>query len=599
MSTGRLGLSSSALNGHAQVDFRPARSRAEVRDWRIRAVADAPPTFTGDVAGFAESDRFQLLLDGRLHEAEALRHLLGVPTAQSQAHLLLRAYEVWGRRLLSRLSGEFVLIVADRQRNTLFAARDRVGSVPLYYRRSGRTIEVARSIEAFGSALALDRAALGHTLAGRVLPSELTPYQGTRRLPPGHCLSFSGGDLSLERYWRPPVPSKPGDWLREEDLPAFDQLFERAVLRALGDGRSAVFLSGGIDSVSVAATAVDAAMKHGRPAPLALSLRYPGEVDEPPLQRAVAERLGIEHMTLELRDAVGEQGLLLDCLEASARGPLPLQNPWRPATDSLAGLARDSGCEAILTGSGGDEWLTVDAVATADYLRSGDLVGLIRFLGSLRRSLQIPTAELLTGYLWRAGVQPLLPKRLRRVGRAAAGAGRSGPEWLRPLPALPAKPVLATGSYAGAVEALPLHPLRVLEVDEKAVAARESGLRQTDVYWDVDLVEFLCRVPPHLLYRGGRTKGLVRQRLAERFPGLGFERQKKVVRRNLLVEIVLREGNAAWRHLGDAAALVQLDLVEPRKLEEFVRRTLATGDRSSVDALWRIYSLESWARPRV
>ena len=552
------------------------------------------------------AEGFRLLFDGRLHNPEDIRHLLGIERPQSDGQLLLRAFEVWGKRLLSHLEGEFALVIVDERRGELFAARDRVGRYPLFYLQSGGRVAVSMTVEAFGSSrLTVDHVWVGRKLAGRTPEADSTPYRGLRRLPPGHSLHVHERGVKVEQYWHLPIPSSRNEWLQEGDLLRFDELLEQATLRSAVWGRPAIFLSGGIDSVSVAAATVDGTSRHGLPAPVAFSLHYPGEDVEPELQKAVAARLDIEHYSLTLADALAGKGLLDSCLEISWSSALPLQNPWKPATRALACLARAHGCSVVLTGSGGDEWLTADASIISDYLRSGNLAGLVHYLASTKRSLEIPSVDLLREVLRRTGVRPLLRRALpllRPPGSAAASKRAQTPDWLtfRPDPQPDGKGGDRPGTlYSRVVAELPFHPLKAVELDEKFAEARQVGMHQTDVYWDADLVEFLCRVPPHLLNLGGRMKGLVREKLAKRFPGLGFENQKKVLRRDLLGRTLLAEGGAAWASLEGASALAAMELVEPKKLEVFVRTALSAGDRQSVDSLWRIFSLESWARPRI
>ena len=46
--------------------------------------------------------------------------------------------------------------------------------------------------------------------------------------------------------------------------------------------------------------------------------------------------------------------------------------------------------QTILTGQGGDEWLTVTPYLSADLMRRGAFVELAQFFGMLRRSFQLP-----------------------------------------------------------------------------------------------------------------------------------------------------------------------------------------------------------------
>jgi len=111
------------------------------------------------------------------------------------------------------------------------------------------------------------------------------------------------------------------------------------------------------------------------------------------------------------------------------------------------------------------------------------------------------------------------------------------------------------------------------------------------------LFEFLYRVPPEMLQQGGRTKGLVREMLARRFPQLGFERQKKVLADEFANDSVVTEIPETLRKMGGAQALADLGVVDAKKLDEEITR-IATdpAERPRAYLIWHALSLESWVR---
>src|SRR5207253_11068065 len=116
----------------------------------------------------------------------------------------------------------------------------------------------------------------------------------------------------------------------------------------------------GLDSVSVAAAAVEQTRTQGLPSPTALSLVFPQpEMSEEVVQRSVATQLGLPHIVRPFYDAVGKKKLLEPAIELSASLPSPLMNTWLPAFYGLGLEARRQDCRTILTGNGGDEWLTI------------------------------------------------------------------------------------------------------------------------------------------------------------------------------------------------------------------------------------------------
>ena len=212
-----------------------------------------------------ENSALCLTLDGRIDNRSELRCWLdskGLPLRDdSDAELVLRAYECWGEECPNRLLGDFAFAIWDARNQRLFCARDYVGVRPFYYHRSG-------SLFAFGSeiraVLALDAVPrrLNESRLADFLVEELnrddeesTFYQDVQRLPAGHSLTIGPGRFALRNYWNlkaPPV-LKLGS-LREYGE-AFREIFVDAVrcrLRSTHPVGST--LSGGIDSSSVVCT---------------------------------------------------------------------------------------------------------------------------------------------------------------------------------------------------------------------------------------------------------------------------------------------------------------------------------------------------------
>src|SRR4030095_3566836 len=65
------------------------------------------------------------------------------------------------------------------------------------------------------------------------------------------------------------------------------------------------------------------------------------------------------------------------------------------------------------------------------------------------------------------------------------------------------------------------HPMISWELEELFEVYRGVGVRILQPFWDADLVDLLFRMPPFVLNRGGRSKGLVRDSLARRFSAPG------------------------------------------------------------------------------
>jgi hypothetical protein len=143
------------------------------------------------------------------------------------------------------------------------------------------------------------------------------------------------------------------------------------------------------------------------------------------------------------------------------------------------------------------------------------------------------------------------------------------------------------------------HPLVSWEFEETFETGQRLGVTLQSPFLDADVVAFLCRVPPALLNRGGVAKGLLRQMVAERFPGLGFERQKKVIATNFFLGRMLKEGARAWQVLGGVPALGHLGLVDEDMVRLAVEAILTRRQARQAFRIWDLLNLESWVRPRI
>jgi asparagine synthase (glutamine-hydrolysing) len=142
-------------------------------------------------------------------------------------------------------------------------ARDRFGEKPLYYAwRPGPLLfeELGSLVHHRGVGTALDPRALQKFFAYGYIPAPYALYRGCAKLP-GGChlrIKLDGSEPQVVRYWKFLIDPDPRLLDRSEDALAEElrELLIQAVRRRLiSDVPLGVFLSGGIDSSTVAAAA--------------------------------------------------------------------------------------------------------------------------------------------------------------------------------------------------------------------------------------------------------------------------------------------------------------------------------------------------------
>jgi asparagine synthase (glutamine-hydrolysing) len=574
----------------------------------------------GALPDTARDGHLSVAVDGTLSDVGALARAVGAPPSEAPAELLLRAYRRFGDAVLDHLRGAFAVVVWDAERRRLLCARDQMGLHPLFYARAGGDLYLSSSIHALVGHEAVpsdvNRAALADHLAHHWPDPGETYFAAVRRVPPGHALRLDGGGMRLSRYWDPVPAGEEPDWVRPDEMDRFGALLDQAVDRGLARGSSAILLSGGLDSVSVGAAATDRARAQGMDDPLALSLGFPDpECDEEPVQRAVAGALGIDQVMLGFEEALPEDGLLASALALAAERPAPVISYWTPAYLRVASEGRLRGREVVFTGHGGDEWLTVSPYHAADLWRSGDVRGLLRLGATQRRSFPVAAHRIWLNLVWRFGTKALLRSAARagaeRWTPGALGAYRARgarrrpiPDWIAPDPRLRTevrqrgvarRPAGDRSPYMTELRTALDHPLTSLELEEIFENGRSVGMSFVPPYLDADLVDFLYRTPPELLDSDGWSKGLVRGRLARRFPDAGFGHQRKIAATSYARTVMQAHVAREWERMGGVPALVELGVATRDGLLPTLAAATA-GDYPSQFRIWDALNLESWLR---
>jgi asparagine synthase (glutamine-hydrolysing) len=587
-------------------------------DWVLPISIDQPARVLSGSARWAERGPIRCFFHGLLFDREALTDSTDRDQPDcSDAFLVLRAYERAGEGALSRLRGSFVVAIVDSTRDLAIVLRDPLGSHPLFYVNAGSQVLFAAApqplLDQPGVSRTLNRVALADHLCFRWPDPHETFFAAVRRVPPGWRAVISGARLHLNRYWEPAPEDTPIQWLTGEEVTRFDELFEQAVDRCLHNGPTGIFLSGGLDSISIAAVAADRARRIGQKPPLALSLRFlEPACDEGAVQATVARDLGLRQHLLDMDEAVGSRPLLEQTLELNSAVSMPILNVWQPAYLALARRARLDSVRTILSGHGGDEWLTVAPQLAADLIRRGAFVELVLLLRAQRRSFSQHPFDLARMTLWTCGVRPLASLALDRIMPKAYKASRvertlgRDPSWVTPDRELRAEqrrraefmlasPVPQQGFYFRQMRSALDHPLVSWELEEQHQLGQRIGVRFLHPFSDPDLVELLYRTPPRILNQGGRTKSIVRGTVARRFPALGFEGHRKVHATAFYRSLMFREAPALASKAIDFPALSRLGIVDGKAASAAVREGLRQEDRL-FQRFFQVFNLEVWAR---
>jgi asparagine synthase (glutamine-hydrolysing) len=262
--------------------------------------------------------------------------------------VIFRAYSQWREKCVDHLNGMFAFAIFDKQENSLFLARDRMGQKPLYYAISPDNQAIAFASEMAALRLldwpdtTVEIAALSGYLESGYIASPATIYRGIRKLPPATTLKFTGKSEPRSRTYFDPN-------LGGGDIPDIKTAVRDAVNRQLvSDVPVGCFLSGGIDS-SVIAAAMQSSIPSGQKI-LTFSIGFDDpRYDETEFAAAVAAHLGTTHHKFIVRPDAAE-----DLPKLAAVFGEPFADSSALPTHYLARETRQH-VKVALSGDGGDE----------------------------------------------------------------------------------------------------------------------------------------------------------------------------------------------------------------------------------------------------
>jgi asparagine synthase (glutamine-hydrolysing) len=524
-------------------------------------------------------------------------------THHSDTEVLLHGYREWGRELPSRLNGMWAFAIYDRGRRELFLSRDRFGKKPLYYTFQNGTFAFASELSALIShshlTPGLDPLSLKKYFAYGFIPAPSSIYRGIFKLPGGHnlLLHLPSLEYRVDKYWDlvlEPFESIPANALEEWGAEIRALLFRAVQRRLMADVPLGIFLSGGIDSSAVAALAVAAS---GDEKIKSFSIGFQeSSFDESAYSRQVASWLHTEHF-LEVLSLENSRSLLP---EIAGKLDEPMGDSSLLPTYLLCREARQR-VTVALGGDGGDELF-----AGYDPFRALALAQWYQRLvpKPVHQALRLLAARLPTSYR-----NMSLDFRLKRTLRGLSYPARLwSPVWLGPLEPteirdLFREPVNPEELYQEAIQTwdecrqenlvdktMQFYTKLYLQDDILVKVDRASMMNSLEVrapYLDIDLVNFVRRIPAAYKFRLGRSKYILKEALAPVLPREILHRSKKGF--GVPVGRWFREGALTL----DLAAL-------PGVLDSrFIAGAWAQHRQGRVDQrhfLWNLWLLSAWGR---
>ena len=205
------------------------------------------------------SGRFVTVYNGEIYNFQSLRAELEADGVNfrgtSDTEVLLALFEKHGADCLSMLNGMFAMAIWDKQEQSLFLARDRLGKKPLYFYQKGDRLLFASEIKAILCSPDIDRSIRNDAVQDyffyQYVPDPKTVFQCIHKLAPGHWMKIDRHGVSQHQYWDVSF-SEQHTGSRDQIEGELVELLDDSVrMRMISDVPLGAFLSGGVDSSAV------------------------------------------------------------------------------------------------------------------------------------------------------------------------------------------------------------------------------------------------------------------------------------------------------------------------------------------------------------
>lgn len=563
-----------------------------------------------------EDGSLWIVFNGEIYNHLSLREQLiargHAYRTHSDTETIVHLYEEYGRDCVQHLRGMFAFAIWDRNKRTLFIARDRLGIKPLYYKLTPERLlfgsEIKVALTHGGIRPEFNRAALPEFLAFGYLSGEESFYAGIGKLLPGHTMEIGpDGQSDIRQYWDLDASSPHESRDESYYIRSYRELLEGAVnSHLMSDVPLGVFLSGGLDSSAVAAL-----MTRIRREPIeTFSVGYAEQTySELPFARVVSDHIKSQHREV----MVSEQDFFNALPHLIWHEDEPIVWPSSVSLYFVAKLARER-VTVVLTGEGSDETLA-GYTRYAFTLKNAALDRAYRSVvpGALRRGLRntVATSSLLGATLRRKLEHTFLAKDgaswasfyFDNFFSAFGETEQSGlltDAFARQFPPSTAyKNVLAHWEHSSGemLQRLLYTDIKtylvelLMKQDNMSMAA---SIESRVPFLDHVLVEFATRIPGEVQIKGLAGKTILKKAVEDILP-------RSIIYRPKLGFPTPWSGWLA----GPRLETIREMLLEPRSLDRgyFRREAIErlfhehrAKHRDNYDRIWRLLNLELWHR---
>ena len=304
----------------------------------------------------SKDKRILVVFNGEIYNYKELREKLKeYPfVSNCDTEVIIAAYLKWGIDCVNYFNGMYAIAIFDKEDESLYLIRDRIGKKPLYYYLSEGNIYFASELKALminpNYEKKINEKIVAKFLYRQYINAPDSIFENTYKLEPGEILKFHFGKVSKWKYWN--VAEKHNVPLLEIDYnEAVEQmeylLKESVKRRMIADVPVGEFLSGGYDSTLICSLAQSLSQDPIKTYSIGFEDK---KLDEAPYAKEIARYLGTNHTEYYIT----EKEMLGLVKSISQYYDEPFADSSQICTMLVSKLAKKD-VSVVLTGDGGDE----------------------------------------------------------------------------------------------------------------------------------------------------------------------------------------------------------------------------------------------------
>ena len=471
----------------------------------------------------SQDGNFALSYNGEIYNFQELATELGLVhncnSVRGDTEVVFQALKMWGPEAFSRFNGMWAILFYDRKSHTLLVSRDRLGIKPLYVCKYDDNVYFASEIKAILKAT-------NHKF--RLNPNVAVPYLTRGLLDIGSETFFQGitafqpGTYQLIDLKEVDMPDPTPFWLHpfkrgklettKTSSSVKEVLFDSVKIQLRSDVPIAVLLSGGIDSSAITGAATKY-LGMGNVATLSVVSDEP-DCDESRFISIMAKHVMINPILVNV--STNPLSMLKMIPEATWSNDQPLCGLSDVAHLLLMQQAKKLGFKVLLSGQGADEefggYNKFFYFYIQDLLKRGHYFLAIKII--LASACRTNT---LWEFRWSEALRYLNPAKLEQMtfikpevenaGSVNAGLGNSYQE-------------------RECKDLLELSLPQLLHFEDRLSMSQSIEVRVP--FLDHRLVELAATISPNDKFRGGWSKSILRDAIAEIVPpSIRFRKDKK------------------------------------------------------------------------